>query len=191
MGKILEPLLLEPELSDLLAQQIDVSQIAHAVAPSVSGHRSVTMPQNGIAECELGHLWADRLTGPQQPATAPSRCSDREALLGRGHEGDRRADHTYMTSAFVDEAEAMVAALVAKGIPGKLRPGRSCIYAPLSFPEIRERRAERGAEPSALAFATSGWWVRSKRPTGHTVPVKCLICNRCVLCLPAALQPHC
>jgi hypothetical protein len=49
-----------------------------------------------------------------------------------------------MTNAFVDEAEAMVAALVAKGIPGKLRPGRSCIIRTTEFPgDTREARRKR------------------------------------------------
>lgn len=35
--------------------------------------------------------------------------------------------HTYITNAFVEEAEGLIAALVEKGVPGKLRPGRSYI----------------------------------------------------------------
>jgi hypothetical protein len=55
--------------------------------------------------------------------------------------------HTLITSTFVDEAEALVAALVEKGIPGKLRPGRNYITRIPEFPEgTREaRRKKRGA----------------------------------------------
>ena len=49
--------------------------------------------------------------------------------------------HTYMTNAFVNEAENVIAAFVEKGVPGKLRPGRSYIARIPHFPEnTREAR---------------------------------------------------
>jgi hypothetical protein len=55
--------------------------------------------------------------------------------------------HTYITNTFVDEAEGLIAALVEKGVLGKLRPGRSYITRVPEFPEdTREaRRKRRGA----------------------------------------------
>ena len=55
--------------------------------------------------------------------------------------------HTWITNTFVDEAEGLNAALVEKGVPGKLRPGRSYITRIPDFPEnTREaRRKKRGA----------------------------------------------
>jgi hypothetical protein len=56
---------------------------------------------------------------------------------------DGRA-HTYITDAFVDEAERWIAALVENGVPGKLRPGRSYIIRIPEFPEdTREARHKR------------------------------------------------
>jgi hypothetical protein len=74
--------------------------------------------------------------------------------------------HTYLTSVFVDEGERLIAALVEKGVPGKLRPGHSYIIRTPEFPGAREKHAERGVVLLASAFAKSGWWARSKRPTG-------------------------
>lgn len=52
--------------------------------------------------------------------------------------------YTYMTNTFADEAEAMIAALVENGIPGKLRPGRSYIIRAPEFPgKTREARHKR------------------------------------------------
>ena len=78
--------------------------------------------------------------------------------------------HTYLTNAFVDETEGLIAALVEKGVPGKLRPGRSYITRIPEFPgdTPEARRKRRGL--SVSAFAKSGWWERSKRPMGHTAP---------------------
>ena len=54
--------------------------------------------------------------------------------------------HTYMTNAFVDEAERMIAGLVEKGVPGKLRPGRSYIWrAPEFSDDARGRKKSREA----------------------------------------------
>jgi hypothetical protein len=55
--------------------------------------------------------------------------------------------HTLITSTFVDEAETLIAALVEKGITGKLRPGRNYITRIPELPEdTREaRRKRRGA----------------------------------------------
>src|SRR5262245_54889929 len=55
--------------------------------------------------------------------------------------------HTYLTNAFVDEAEGLIAALVEKGVPGKLRPGRSYITRIPEFPgdTPEARRKRRGA----------------------------------------------
>jgi len=58
---------------------------------------------------------------------------------------DGRA-HTYITDAFVDEAERWIAALVENGVPGKLRPGRSYICrAPEFSDNARGRKKRRGA----------------------------------------------
>jgi hypothetical protein len=59
---------------------------------------------------------------------------------------DGRA-HTYITNAFVDEAEGLIAALVEQGVPGKLRPGRSYITRIPDLPEDTPaaRRKRRGA----------------------------------------------
>ena len=55
--------------------------------------------------------------------------------------------HTYLTNAFVDEAEGLITTLVEKGVPGKLRPGRSYITRiPVFAEDTREaRRKKRGA----------------------------------------------
>jgi hypothetical protein len=55
--------------------------------------------------------------------------------------------HTYVTNTFQDEAEAMIAALVEKGVPGKLRPSRGNI---ICAPEIpgNTREARRKQERS-------------------------------------------
>ena len=52
--------------------------------------------------------------------------------------------HTCITNTFADEAEGLIAALVEKGVPGKLRPGRSYIT---RIPEGTQeaRRKKRGA----------------------------------------------
>ena len=60
--------------------------------------------------------------------------------------------HTYMTNAFVDEAERLIAALVEKGCLASL--GRAI------FPTFQKTRAKHAASRgklSASAFATSGW----------------------------------
>jgi hypothetical protein len=52
--------------------------------------------------------------------------------------------HTYMMNTFIDEADRLIAALVEKGIPGKLRPGRSYITRAPEFPgDTREARRKR------------------------------------------------
>ena len=59
--------------------------------------------------------------------------------------------HTYMTNAFVDEAERLIAALVEKGCLASL--GRR-------IPDFQKTRAKHAASRgklSASAFATSGW----------------------------------
>ena len=55
--------------------------------------------------------------------------------------------HTCITNTFVEEADGLIAALVEKGVPGKLRPGRSYITRlPESPEDTREaRRKKRGA----------------------------------------------
>jgi hypothetical protein len=54
--------------------------------------------------------------------------------------------HTYMMNTFIDEADRLIAALVEKGIPGKLRPGRSYIWrAPEFSDDARGRKKSRGA----------------------------------------------
>ena len=57
--------------------------------------------------------------------------------------------HTHMSNAFVDEAERLIAALVEKGVPGKLRPGRSYITRIPEFPgNTREARRKRSGAVS-------------------------------------------
>jgi hypothetical protein len=54
--------------------------------------------------------------------------------------------HTYMTNTFVDEADKVIAALVEKGVPGKLRPGRSYVRrAPGFSDDARGRKKSREA----------------------------------------------
>jgi hypothetical protein len=54
--------------------------------------------------------------------------------------------HTYMMNTFIDEADRLIAALVEKGIPGKLRPGRSYIWlAPEFSDDARGRKKSREA----------------------------------------------
>jgi hypothetical protein len=54
--------------------------------------------------------------------------------------------HTYMKNAFIDEADKLTAALVEKGIPGKLRPGRSYVWrAPEFSDDARGRKKSREA----------------------------------------------
>jgi hypothetical protein len=65
--------------------------------------------------------------------------------------------HTYMTNAFVNEAENVIAAFVEKGVPGKLRPGRSYIARIPTSQKTREKHAASKGKLSASAFATSGW----------------------------------
>jgi hypothetical protein len=66
LGEVSEPLFFESELADFLAQQVDPSQIAHVVTSSMSSHHSVTMLQNGAAECDPGHLARRRVARRQE-----------------------------------------------------------------------------------------------------------------------------
>jgi hypothetical protein len=60
LGEISEPLFLGDLLADLLAEQIDVSQIAkHRLASPVSCHHSVILQQMTAGECELAHKCAE------------------------------------------------------------------------------------------------------------------------------------
>jgi hypothetical protein len=58
---------------------------------------------------------------------------------------------TYMSNAFVDEAEGLIAALVEKGIPGKLRPGRSSQSVALARYPCRLGRASAGVSSATCA----------------------------------------
>jgi hypothetical protein len=65
--------------------------------------------------------------------------------------------HTYLTNAFVDEAEGLIAALVEKGVPGKLRPGRSYIMRSPEYPgDTREARRKRSG---AISLGIREIWV--------------------------------
>jgi hypothetical protein len=83
--------------------------------------------------------------------------------------------HTYMTNAFVDEAEKLVAALVEKGVPGKLRPGRSYITRIPDFPE--NTREARRKQREAISLGVRDIWLvveieeadRTYRPGPPTV----------------------
>jgi hypothetical protein len=72
LGKIEEPLFLERELSNLLTQQIDVSQIAHGVASSDEVIVPSRCPQNEAAECDPGQLAGDDAAHRQKSVTGPS-----------------------------------------------------------------------------------------------------------------------
>jgi hypothetical protein len=65
--------------------------------------------------------------------------------------------HTYMTNAFVDEAEKLIAALVEKGVPGKLRPGRSYITRIPEFPE--NTREARRKQREAISLGIRDIWL--------------------------------
>ena len=72
---------------------------------------------------------------------------------------DRRT-YTYMTNTIADEAEAMITALVEKGVPGKLRPGRSYIIcAPEIAGNTREARRKRSG---AISLGICEIWMEGE-----------------------------
>ena len=65
--------------------------------------------------------------------------------------------HTCITNTFVEEADGLIAALVEKGVPGKLRPGRSYITRIPEFPEdTREARRKRSG---AISLGVREIWM--------------------------------
>ena len=65
--------------------------------------------------------------------------------------------HTCITNSSVDEAEGLIAALVEKGVPGKLRPGRSYITRIPDFPE--NTREARRKQRKAISLGIRDIWL--------------------------------
>jgi hypothetical protein len=82
--------------------------------------------------------------------------------------------HTYMTNTFVDEAEKLIATLVERGVPGKLRPGRSYVWRSPEFSD--DARGRKKSKEAARLGIVDIWLVgeieeadRTFRPGAPTI----------------------